>query len=189
MSFTNSHIRIICVFILSILMFSINSCVSDVDLDQIDEIVLRPRVEADLVFFTVESTDFETIESDNFQITIRDTTRLEFLDDTVIQEYLRELELTYAARNTFVQGLVNRSMFINDIGDIQYEVSFPINASQNGEEVTTIFQTVLNEQDVEAVRNATVLVNEVTLFVNGQVSPGMLSLQSKALYALEISDL
>ena len=48
---------------------------------------------------------------------------------------------------------------------------------------------ILSEEDIEAIRNSIQLVNEVTLFTNGVVNEGVLTLQSKAIYSLELSDL
>ena len=164
------------------------SCVSDVDLDRVDEIVLTPRVDADLVFFTLNATDFQSVSSGAAQVVVRDTTRLEFLDDNVVQEYLKEIELTYRCDNTFNAALINRSLFLDDAGVIQYEISFPITASQDGEVVTTTYQEVLSQEDIEGIRNAIQLVNEVTLFTNGLPYNGALTVESKAIYSLELSD-
>ncbi len=181
--------RINFVIVLLLQLLVVASCVSDIDLDRIDEVVLTPRIDADLVFFTLSASDFETANTNTAQLVVRDTTRLEFLDDNVVQENLKEIELTYRSDNTFNSALINRSLFLDDAGVIQYEVSFPINASQNGEVATTRYQVILSEEDIEAIRNSIQLVNEVTLFTNGIVSEGVLTLQSKAVYSLELSDL
>jgi hypothetical protein len=175
-------------FALSLLVLA-TSCVSDIDTDRVDEIVLSPRVDADLVFFTISASDFETANTNTAQLVVRDTTRLEFLDDNVVQENLKEIELTYRSDNTFDSALINRSLFLDNTGAIQYEVNFPISASQNGEVATTRYQVILSEEDIEAIRNSIQLVNEVTLFTNGVVNEGVLTLQSKAIYSLELSDL
>jgi len=177
------------IFVFAFQVVLLVSCVSDVDLDRIDEIILTPEIEADLVFFTLNTANFDAVNESSMQISVRDTTRLEFLDDAIIQEYLQELELMYSVENTFNRTLINRSLFLDNAGVIQYEVIFPIAASQDGEVVTTSFQAVLSQEDIQGIRNAIQLVNEVTLFTNGLPYDGVLSFQSKAIYSLQIADL
>lgn len=176
-------------FALSTLIVLVASCSSELDFDRTDEIVLSPRFDLDLVFFSLETADFEDQDVVDAQITIRDTTRLEFLDDLVVQENLQEIELQYITRNSFSQSLVNTSRFLNEEGTVLYEVSFPINGAIGGEVVTTNFTRVVPEEDIDAIRNSIQVVNEVSLMTNGELISGMLTLQSRALYSLEFTGL
>lgn len=176
-------------FALSTLLLLCVSCSSELDFDTTEDVVITPRLDLDLVFLTLETVDFEDQEIVDLQITLRDTTRLEFLNDEVTQENLKEIELQYIATNTFAQSLVNTSRFLNNNGDTLYQITFPVNASSNGEEVVTNFVQVIPEQDLDAIRNSIQLVNEVTLVTNGQLLSGIFTLKSKALYSLEFTDL
>lgn len=184
-----SYTRILQFFALSAVLLCTLSCVSDIDFEKTDEIVLAPRVDADLVFFTIDNTDFDTGELIDLQITVRDTTQLEFLNDDVTQENLKEVELRYKVENTFGQSLVSRSLFLNAAGDVQYEVTFPVNASIAGNPEITEFMEVVSQEDLEDIRNAIQLVSEVVILTNGEALQGVLSLESKALYSLEFTDL
>ena len=165
------------------------ACVSDVDFDQAQDIVVRPRFDLDLLFFAVDGSDFDSGEIEDLQITLRDTTRLEFLDDNFIQEDLKEIELRYEATNSFRQSLINTSRFVNNSGETLYEVSFPIEAATGEQVVLTEFLELIPESDLEAIRNSIQIINEVRLFTNGEPVQGVLELQSKAIYTLEFSDL
>lgn len=176
-------------FALSALIVVSVSCSSELDFDRSEEIILSPRFDLDLIFFSLETPDFEDQEVVDAQIMVRDTTRLEFLDDVVIQENLKEIEFQYIVRNSFAQSLINTSRFLNDEGTVLYEIAFPVNSSSTGEEVVTNFIQLVPEQDIEAIRNSIQLVNEVTLNTNGELVSGVFVLQSRALYSLEFTEL
>ena len=171
----------------SLLLFV--SCVSDVDFDQTQDVTITPTVDASLIFFTIDTSDFESVDTEEAVITVRDTTRLEFLNDDFIRENLREVTLDFQVDNTFGQSLVNRVAFMNNAGEEQLVVLFEITSSPDGSVQRTEFTQVLNEDDIQAISNANQLANEVILMTNGASINGELSLQSKALYSLDFSDL
>ncbi|WP_299763232.1 hypothetical protein [uncultured Dokdonia sp.] len=177
------------VMVLTISLFLCVSCVSDVDFDQTQDIVLSPTVDASLIFFTLDTSDFESVDTQEAVVTVRDTTRLEFLDDDFIRENLREVTLDFQVDNTFGQSLVNRAAFLNGDGEEQFVVIFEIISSTDGSVQRTEFTQVLSEEDIQAISNANQLANEVILTTNGASINGELTLQSKAIYALEFSDL
>ncbi|WP_299676843.1 hypothetical protein [uncultured Dokdonia sp.] len=169
--------------------FICTSCVSDVDFDQAQDVVISPTVDASLIFFTLDTSDFETVDTQEVIITARDTTRLEFLDDDFIRENLKEVTLDFQVDNTFGQSLVNRASFLNGGGQEQFVVFFEITSSTDGSVQRTEFTQVLSEEDIQAISNSRILANEVILTTNGAPINGELSLQSKVLYSLEFSDL
>ena len=165
------------------------SCVDDVDFDRLDEVVLRPRLDVDLLFFTISYTNVIEQPLVNNQIILRDTTRLNFLDDDVTQENLIEIALSYSATNSFSQSIINRSTFLDQNGEVQYEIVFPISGSSTGAPVVTEFTEFIGHQDLESIRNAIQLANEVTITAGTLPQSGQLDLKSKAIYSLEFSDL
>lgn len=165
------------------------SCVSDVDFDQTQDVVLSPTVDASLIFFAIDTSDFENVDTELAVIRISDTTRLEFLNDSFIRENLKEVTLDFRVDNTFGQSLVNRAAFIDDDGQEQFVVFFEIASSSDGTVQRTEFTQVLSEDDILAISNSRFLANEVILTTNGASINGELSLQSKAIYELEFSDL
>ena len=181
--------RYLIVFVL-ITSFVINvSCVSDVDFDQTQDVVFNQTVDASLIFFTIDTADFENVNTEDAIITVRDSTRLEFLDDTFIRENLIEVTLDFQVDNTFGQSLVNRATFLNNAGQEQFVVEFEIMSSPDGSVRRTEFTQVLSQEDIQALSNSIQLANEVVFMTNGAPINGELSLQSKAIYKLEFSDL
>lgn len=165
------------------------SCVNDVDFDQTQDVVFNQTVDASLIFFTINTSDLENVNTEEAVITVRDTTRLEFLNDDFIRENLLEVVLDFQVDNTFGQSLVNRASFLNNAGQEQLVVEFEINSSPDGSVQRTVFTQVLSQGDIEAISNSIQLANEVIFTTNGAPLNGELSLQSKALYTLEFSDL
>lgn len=170
--------------------FVINiSCVSDVDFDQTQDVVFNQTVDASLIFFTIETSDFENVNTEEAVVTVRDSTRLEFLDNTFIRENLIEVTLNFQVDNTFGQSLVNHATFLNNAGQEQFVVEFEIMSSPDGSVQRTEFTQVLSQEDIQALRNSIRLANEVVVMTDGTPVSGVLSLQSKATYKLEFSDL
>lgn len=176
-------------FLLLLFLMTYTSCVSDVDFDQTQDVILTPTAVTDLIFFNLDTSDFENVDSQDVVLTVRDTTRLEFLDDDFIRENLIEITLDFQADNSFGQSLVNRAAFLSSSGEEQYVIEFEINPSQDGSLQRTLFTQVVSQEDIQAISNSNQLANEVTLMTNGASINGELILQSKAVYALEFSDL
>ncbi len=173
-----------------IAIFSISiSCVDDVDFDQTQDVVFNQTVDASLIFFTIDTTDLENVNTEEAVVTVRDSTRLEFLDDDYIRENLLEVTLDFQVDNTFGQSLVNRAVFLNNAGQEQFVVEFEIISSPDGSVQRTEFTQVLSQEDIIAISNSIQIANEVIFTTNGASLNGELSLQSKALYKLEFSDL
>lgn len=175
-----------CGFLLACLLAS---CSSELDFDQADEVVLTPKVDANLVFFTLGTETFLDETIPDTTVVVRDTTRLEFLDDSFVRDNIKEIELTFQVDNTFLQSFTNKSVFLNANGVEQYVLEFSVESSPDGTTARTTVVEMLDENEIEAIRNSTQLANELMLNTNGSFIDGMISLQSKALYSLEIGDL
>jgi len=179
-----------CIYLSSFLLIGLlASCASDLDFDQADDVILTPNVEADLVLFTLGTETFIDASIPDTTLVVRDTTRLEFLDDSFVRDNIKEMELTFQVDNTFNQSFTNRSVFLNSNGVEQYILEFSVAGSSDGTTARTTVIEILDENELEAIRNSIQLANELTLTTNGSFIDGVISLQSKVLYSLEISDL
>ena len=96
---------------LFLLAVGLSSCVKDVDFDQAGDISLQPEIQADLLIFEIDQTDFIDPANNRQRLTIRDTVRLEFLDDDYVQKDLQSAEFSFRYRNTFPQSFSNRIFF------------------------------------------------------------------------------
>lgn len=174
-------------FVLVAICF-ITSCSSDLDFDQANDIVLSPQVEVDLLFFTLGTESFVTANIPDTTVVVRDTTRLEFLDDSFVRDNVREIEFRFQVDNSFAQTFSNRSVFLSSNGVPQYMLEFAIAPSPDGTTTTTTVIEQVDANQLEAILNSTQVANELQLDTNGLFIDGTLTLQSKALFSLEIGD-
>lgn len=165
------------------------SCVKDVDFNQTAEIIIAPKVDLDLVFFDLDTANFMSADTGMPVAVIRDTTRLEFLDDDFIRENLRQIDFVFRYDNSFAQSFEHQALFLNDADEVQYAVTFDVEASPGGTAVTTLFTQTVEEIDLDAIRNSIKMLIELTLLPNGDPVVGELSHQSKAVYSLEFEGL
>lgn len=175
-------------YFLVLLVFT-TSCVSDVDFNQADDIVLTQEIDLDLIFLTLTTQDFIGANENEVMATVRDTTRLEFLDSNFSQENIQGIEFTFRVQNSFGQSLVNSSQFIDEEGVLQYELAFEIPPSVDGIPVVTTIVENLAEEEKDAILRSIRVVSETVVQTNGVPIEGELNIQSKALYSLEFSDL
>lgn len=165
------------------------SCVKDVDFDQIEEIVIAPKVDLDLVFFDLDTDNFIASDPGIPVTVIRDTTRLEFLDDTFVRDNLLEIDFVFRYDTSFPQAFEHRALFLNDADEVQYAITFDVAPSLDGMIRTTQHTQTIADSDIDAIRNSIKMLIELTLEPNGDPVIGALRHQSKALYSLEFADL
>jgi hypothetical protein len=165
------------------------SCVKDVDFDQADEIIISPKVDLDLVFFELDTENFVTAETGEAISVIRDTTRLEFLDDGFVRDNLLQIDFVFRYDNSFSQTFEHSALFLNEEDEVQYEVTFDVAASSDGLANTTVYTQTVAEPDLDAIRNSIKMLIELTLQPNGEPIIGEMRHQSKAVYSLEFAEL
>lgn len=165
------------------------SCVKDVDFDQVEEIIIAPKVDLDLVFFNLGTDNFIASDAGMPVTVIRDTTRLEFLDDTFVRENLLQIDFVFRYDNSFPQVFEHRALFLNEVDEVQYAVTFDVDPSLDGMVTTTLYTQTVAEPDLDAIRSSIKMLIELTLVPNGDPVVGALRHQSKALYSLEFADL
>src|SRR5690606_3941254 len=96
------------------------ACIRDTDFDQSENIVLSPVVELDLIYFTLQGTDFfDTINSQPIP-TLRDTTLIKFLDDSTLHESLKRAEFYFRFSNSIPRSFVVDFQFLSEANDTTY---------------------------------------------------------------------
>jgi hypothetical protein len=163
----------------------ITSCVKDVDFDQADEIFLRPKIQADLLIFNVDPQAFQDEKTGSFRPVIRDTVRLEFLDDSYIQKDLQEVEFSFRYTNTFPQEFLSKISFLSENNRVQHSVNFNINAGGAGTpSVTERIELIENDQ-IHVIRRSIKMVVEIEVLPNNEEFAGDLRFASKGLFSFE----
>ncbi len=164
------------------------SCSSELDFGQVDDVVLRPQIEADILFFTLGTESFIDSSIPDTTIVVRDKTRVAFLDNDFIKDKIKGIEFSFQVDNSFLQSFNNRFIFLNAEGEPQYVLEFTVASSLDGLATRTSVIEQVNKNELEAILNSIYIVNELGLNTNGSFIKGEISFQSKALYSLEVND-
>ena len=97
------------------------SCIKQLDFDQVNDVSISPTYKASLVYFTVNQTDFllntteiPTVTSE-FPFTI--------IDNSIIRENLKEVELEFEIRNEFPRNFRINLQFLDDNDLVTYTFS------------------------------------------------------------------
>lgn len=173
------------IFLLLILFLGLTSCVKDVDLDQAGDIRLKPDLQVDLLIFDVEDSDFIDPNSGLSRTVIKDTVRLEFLDDSYIQNDLSKVEFRFRYTNTFSNSFSSRILFLSESNAVQHRVDFIIAGGDKANPVITEKLDFTGEQDIGRIRRTIKMVVEIEVLTGGQPVNGNLQFQSKGLFTFQ----
>ena len=161
------------------------SCVKDVDLDQAKDIGLKPKLQIDLLIFDVSEADFVDTLTNQQKTIIRDTVRLEFLDDSYVQDDLIEVEFSFKYINTFSQSFHNKISFLSENNSTQHVVEFNIDAGdKNNPAVTEVIDLIKFDQ-IQAIRQTIKMAVEIEALPGNDPFTGELEFQSKGLFSFE----
>ncbi len=168
------------------LCFLLWSCVKDVDFQQAEDIGLSPDIQIDLLIYNVTEDYFYQQETKEFKPVIRDTVRLEFLDDEYIQKDLTSVEFQFRHTNTFSQPFSNTIKFLSTSGREQFRVEYEIAAGSENNPVETEFTELVEENRIGEVRNSIQMVVELEpLEVDQNNFSGELDFASKGFFMFD----
>ena len=163
----------------------LSSCVKDVDFDQAGDISLQPEIQADLLIFEIDQTDFIDPANNRQRLTIRDTVRLEFLDDDYVQKDLQKAEFSFKYRNTFPQSFSNRIFFLSENNRLQYEVTFETMPGTQGSPTVSEVTEVIGPDNIQVIKRSIKMVVEINAVTNNQPFTGTLNFESKGLFSFQ----
>lgn len=175
---------LICISFLSAVFFFIllfTSCVKDVDLDQYNEIAIKPKAALDLVFFELTSEDFSNHNND---LRAADDTRLDFLDDDYIQNNLLRTDLNFRFTNSFETEFVAVVRLLSESNAVQHEIQIPIPAGTGTSPAKVDFTDIIYENQIGKIRRSIKISVEI-ITQDSTVMDGELQLQSRALFYFE----
>ena len=182
MSFLNPFLKL-CLFLLFVA--GLTSCVKDVDLDQAERITLQPDLQVDLLVFDVDELDFRDPTTNSLKTRIRDTVRLEFLDDDYIQDDLSEVEFSFKYINSFPQNFSSSIFFLSENNNVQHQVDFSIAAGTMDNPVTTEVIELIPQNQIGVIRRSIKMVVEIEVLPNSEPFTGELTFQSKGLFSFQ----
>ena len=162
-----------------------NSCVKDVDLDQAKDIALKPKLQIDLLIFDVNEVDFVDTLTNQQKTIIRDTVRLEFLDDSYIQDDLTEVEFSFKYTNSFSQSFHNKISFLSENNSAQHVVEFKINPGDKNNPAVTELIDLIKFDQIKVIRRSIKMAVEIEALPGNGPFTGELKFQSKGLFSFE----
>ncbi len=161
------------------------SCIKDVDFDNTRDIAFTPDIQSDLLIFEVDSDDFTHPTTGAYLNVIRDTVRLEFLDDDYIQDNLQLVEFSFKYRNSFPQSFLNKISFLSENNRLQHQISYPINPGRQNTMVVTEHIEVIGPDRINVIKNSIKMVVEIEVMQNSTTFDGQLNFESKGLFSFE----
>lgn len=161
------------------------SCVKDVDLNQAGDISLAPRIQSDLIIFEIDEKDFVDVETNELKTIIRDTVRLEFLDDSYIQKDLEEVEFSFKYINTFDQDFRSKISFLSEQNRVQHSLDFYISGGSAQSPTTTEIIDHIGEDRIQIIKRSIKMLVEIEVIPNGNPFTGKLNFQSKGLFSFQ----
>ncbi|MUP46637.1 hypothetical protein E0K83_12910 [Gramella sp. BOM4] len=180
-----SRLKLIIVPTLIISCLSLSSCFKDVDFGQAPDIALEPDLQVDLAYYELNETDFFDSETSLFTPLIRDTIRLEFLDDDYIQDGLMFAEFRFRHENRFPFPVRSNIKFLNKNERPEFNVAYVI--PEGSLDSPGIIDTlkVMEGNDIRKVRRSFKMVMELEVLGDGKDLDGNLDFSSKGLFRFE----
>ena len=171
--------------LLVLFILGLASCVKDVDLDQAKDIGLKPKLQIDLLIFDVSETDFVDTLTNQQKTIIRDTVRLEFLDDSYVQDDLMEVEFSFKYINSFSRSFHNKISFLSENNSTQHVVEFNINPGDKNKPAVTEVIDLIKFDQIQAIRQTIKMAVEIEALPGNDPFTGELKFQSKGLFSFE----
>ncbi|MGM0932133.1 MAG: hypothetical protein ACQEWD_01670 [Bacteroidota bacterium] len=164
---------------------ALTGCVKDIDLDQAEEIGLSPDIDVDLLIYDISEDYFYQSGNNVFQPVIRDTVRLEFLDDDYIQKDLTEVEFYFRHINTFPQRFSHTIKFLSNAGREQILIQYEVAPGSLNNPVETDYTEIIEENRIHLVRNSIQMVVELEAHPNSDEFKGELKFASTGLFKFD----
>lgn len=181
-----SHFKSLHILLLAgIFSLLFSSCFKDVDFGQSEDIQMAPDLEVDLLFYQLDESDFEDSETNAYSPVIRDTVRLEFLDDDYIQDGLVLAEFRFRHENKFPYEITSNIRFLDKNGRNQFnlEYNIPAGSETSASIIDTLY--VMEGGDIGKVKRSINMVVELEILNAGKDLQGELDFLSKGLFEFE----
>ena len=161
------------------------ACVTDTDFNQAEDIALKPVIELDLIYFTVQANRFYDAVTQNQILTVTDTTEIRFLDDTGIQEALKRADFYFKFTNSIPRNFIAEFDFVNDLNEITYQTQTNVEQGTLDTPIVTEFTEIVEGDAILQLTQANKVIVKVTIPSSDETIEGSLNLQSKATYYVE----
>jgi len=162
------------------------SCFEDTDFNQANELVVRPEIELDLIYFNLEASKFYDYTNNTEILVIKDTTDLDFLGGNDITDILKGADFFFEFTNSIPRGFNVSFDFLNQADVSKYLMQTTVASGNQDAPVVSYFVQSLDEPQIKELTKAKKVLVTVTIPSSSQDLSGVLNLQSKTTYYLQI---
>ena len=172
------------ILLTSILLFV--SCFDGTDFDQTNEVVLTPEIELDLIYFNLEASNFYDYANNTEVLVLEDTTDLDFLGGSDINDIIKGADFYFEFTNTIARGFNVSFDFLNNDNVSKYLMQTTVSPGSGNTPVVSYFVQYLDALQIKELTKANKVLVTVTIPSSSQDLSGVLNLQSKTTYYLQI---
>ena len=172
------------ILLTSILLFV--SCFDGTDFDQTNDVVVTPEIELDLIYFNLEASNFYDYANNTEVLVVEDTTDLDFLGGSDINDIIKGADFYFEFTNTIARGFNVSFDFLNNDNVSKYLMQTTVSPGSENTPVVSYFVQYLDALQIKELTKANKVLVTVTIPSSSQDLSGVLNLQSKTTYYLQI---
>ena len=162
------------------------SCFEDTDFNQANDVVVSPEIELDLIFFNLEASKFYDYTNNTEILVVQDTTDLNFLGGDDISNILKGADFFFEFTNSIPRGFNVSFDFLNQANVSKFLMQTTVASGNQDAPVVSYFEQSLDELQIKELTKAKKVLVTVTIPSSSQDLSGVLNLQSKTTYYLQI---
>ncbi|WP_310991123.1 hypothetical protein [Aequorivita marina] len=180
---TNKIISPLTLSVLIVLFFT--ACVKNTDFEQGENVVLTPTIDLNLIYFNLRTEDFYDSITATPILTLRDTTKVKFLDDSTLMKNLKRAEFYFKFTNSIPRDFQVDFQFLSEFNDTTYVTETGVNQGTTAVPVETEFIENVEGNAISELTKANKVVVSVTIPAGSDSLDGVLNLKSMATYYFE----
>ena len=162
------------------------SCFEVTDFNQANDVVVSPEIELDLIFFNLEASKFYDYTNNTEILVVQDTTDLNFLGGDDISNILKGADFFFEFTNSIPRGFNVSFDFLNQANISKFLMQTTVASGNQDAPVVSYFEQSLDELQIKELTKAKKVLVTVTIPSSSQDLSGVLNLQSKTTYYLQI---
>ena len=180
------EIKITKLFFLITCILLCASCFEGTDFDQANDVVVTPEIELDLIYFNLEASKFYDYANNTEILVVQDTTDLDFLGGSDINDILKRADFFFEFTNSISREFNVSFDFLNEQNTSKYFMQTTVASGSEDTPVVSYFVQSLDEVQIKELTKAKKVLVTVTIPSSSQDLTGVLNLQSKITYYLQI---
>ena len=179
-------VKITKLFFIFVSMLLCVCCFDDTDFDQANDVLVTPAIELDLIYFNFEASKFYDYTNNTEILVVQDTTDLDFLGGDDITNILKGADFFFEFTNSIPRSFNVSFDFLNQDNVSKYLMQTTVASATADQPVVSYFIQSLDELQIKELTKAKKVLVTVTIPSSSQDLTGVLNLQSKTTYYLQI---